>query len=217
MSGRERLKVALELKMETVSATERPAEEAAGIILCELVARKHYTASGRAYLAYPLLEPMLAAGRERKTKILKAGEHSAQRALCGKTVGELAHEIGIGRRLIFYAQRIHKIFGQRPSLKATWEPRILANEHPTAISLGALLAGVAGQDATAGKSRQDYGQMELFSKLTDTLVVRFKKFGNLAEGDRVKVAAAFASTVEDWPVEVLAAVDMALEKRRAQG
>ena len=73
MSGRVRLRIALDLRLPEVVITRRSSAEAASLIVQSLLQRRHYSKSALAYLAFPLFESMLVESRHRRVENLKQG------------------------------------------------------------------------------------------------------------------------------------------------
>jgi len=126
--------------------------EAASVILGGLLQRQHFTKSALAYIAYPLMAKAHQEANSRRLEKLRKGQQiSIPHAVGnGKTVTDLAQELGVARTLFEYAARLHAAFTKTPALRTEWEPKILAGE----VALGPALAGIAGGVA-GGKRHGD--------------------------------------------------------------
>src|SRR5204862_3972274 len=106
--------------------------------------------------AFPIIATALDESRNRRAANLKNGGQAPDRPLSGRSGNAegFAEEIGIGRTLIFQAQKVHELFQDakkypfenefsktvNQTLSEHFEPLILEGE----IGLGACLAGIAG-------------------------------------------------------------------------
>ncbi len=70
VDGRIRIHAAIVAGLDDVPTAEVAEDEAASVVLQSLLARKHYTKSGRAFLAVPLLDAALAESSRRATEAL---------------------------------------------------------------------------------------------------------------------------------------------------
>ncbi len=181
MDGRRRHRAARQLQLAAVPCIVRPESEVFGIVLNSFLQRAHYNLGGRAYLTFPLMEPYFAEFRSRRLKNLhqhtlqKAQNHqkpqqtpeSALSALSASSVEELADQIGIGRRLYFQAQEVHKLFHKHTdkrdlidtqgklhrqlTFREFYEPRILRADDP--YGLGAVIAGIKSSLINNGRDK----------------------------------------------------------------
>lgn len=151
LDGEIRWQIAKILHLQ-VPVLELVCPEAASVILGALLQRQHLTKSALAFLAYPLMAKAHQEANSRHLERLRTGNAGtiAHGMRNGKTVADLAEQMGICRRVFEYAARLHALFTKTPDLRAAWEPKILAGE----VALGAALAGIAG-GATGGARKGD--------------------------------------------------------------
>jgi len=141
LDGRHLWRAAKRLQLATVPCVTRSEEDAAGIVLNSLVQRRHFTKGALAYIAYPLLEPVLAASKARRMDNLKSVEKANNpRSSAEQTIGKISHfspktaeevaaHTGFGRELFFFAKRLHEVFAKSDQAVAEyraahpgWEP-----------------------------------------------------------------------------------------------
>lgn len=212
MGGRIRLRIALDLRLPEVVITRRSSAEAATIIVQSLLQRRHYSRSALAYLAFPLFETMFDEARDRQMACLKRGEsRSTQNVLRGATVEAIARNAGVSRALFFQARELHKAFAKNPAAREQFEPKILSGE----LCLGYAINGVAGQASTAGRSRGEVHQLELFSRGISTLRIRFSKWEMIPAKNRTFIANEFAEAIADAPAEIQERVLATLKAQKA--
>jgi hypothetical protein len=184
--------------------------------ISDLVARKHYTKSQIAYLAYPILSPVLEASKKRRVENLKKGvelRKSAQTlenpdpaliALSGaKTLEQLAEVFGVSARFMQYAAQIHRAFDAPGDediadgeLRAKFEPLILEqDEAGHSTGLGAIVAGIGGYKATRGQTFVPAPQMTLWEERIEKMLApsKFKGWDKLDALIREKAAQRFAA------------------------
>jgi hypothetical protein len=166
-------------------------------------------------VVYPLLKPAHEAAQRRKIEVLKKGSvPSSIQSTTGKIEG-FCEFLGFGRDLFFQAKAAHELFEKSDKavaeceakngvklegadLRALWEPRLLNGD----IGLGAMLAGIAGQDATKGKAREDHGQLFLFDRWADETKVRFERWQKLQEDEKAVVIQKIRELVKAMPEDL---------------
>lgn len=234
LDGRECWRAAKQLQLAEVPVVVVPAEQCLAVILHSLVNRKHYTKGALAYVAYPLLSPVLEESRKRQVSNLKSGktpENSREsiQSTLGRTVEEFASALGFGRDLFFQARNLHTLFdssdvalagweaehphggeGKPTDLRAEFEPRLLSGE----IGLGAAIAGIAGQSSTKGRGRPESEQLLLFEDAWDKLQVRAcRDWDSFDQGTKRQLAEKIKSTVLNLPEEIVETVAKAIRER----
>jgi hypothetical protein len=213
MGGRLRLKAALAIELPEVPIVRRSSADAATIIVQSLLQRRHHSKSALAYLAFPFFAPMLDEARARRIRILQSGgkvEHSTQNVLCCRAE-DLARQAGVSRALFFQAAEVHKLFKKNAQWKEQFEPKILSGE----LSLGYAINGIAGQASTAGKSRGEVHQLELFGRTVSTLRIRFSKWDQIPAKNRTFIANEFADAIAEAPDEIQERILATLKKQKA--
>jgi predicted RNA-binding protein with PUA-like domain len=92
--------------------------------------------------------------------------------------------------LFFQAAEVHKLFKKHPHAKKQFEPQILSGD----LCLGYAINGIAGLVSTAGTSRRDATQLELFERVFHAASVRFSsRWQNLSNRDQQKVIAQYVT------------------------
>lgn len=225
LDGRNRCRAAAEVGAE-LPCLKRNSAEAPEIILSALLNRRHLRKGARAYLCAPLFAPAVEAGRQRKLANLRVGEISRQSAdrTIGKTVEQLADEMGFGRSLFFLAAKVRKLFededvrtwhdGPR-EVKATYrqwfEARLLAGE----IDLGGII------QAVAGKANEDAGPLDratlpaLFTRAFNDLKNRAARWETMSIEDRRAVSHAAQELMAELPEPLREAMLTGAEKAAA--
>ncbi len=149
IDGRHRWRAAKKLGLETVPCVQVDESRAAEIAMETRIARRHLlTPSQLAWEMYPLFARRHAEAVQANRTLLRRGN-----ALAGSnspSVEEIAGSLGVGKTLFKYAADLHRTFAADPALREEWEPRIMCEAEP--IALGAVIAGIAGRRATAGKT-----------------------------------------------------------------
>jgi hypothetical protein len=179
----DRLKAALKLDFLEVPVIRRPNNETFSSVVASIVCRRNYTKSAVAYLAYPLLEPLISERRGRP--------NCARRAQLSRTTEEAAASLGISRRLLVYAKQVHDLFRKHPHTREIIEPRILAAED--SISLGYAINGIAGLIHTKGKSRGNTDQLELFEMSLVKSARYIRDWTNLSETKKRHAVAHYTA------------------------
>lgn len=214
LDGEVRWIVAKVLHLE-VPTLELVCPEAASVILGSLLQRQHLTKSALAYLAYPLMAKAHQEANSRHLERLRTGNKAtiAHGVRNGRTVADLAAEMGICRRVFEYASRLHASFTKNPDLRIAWEPKILAGE----IALGAALAGIAGADATAGKAKTNRDQLLLFTDGLETVGTRFAYWQKFDDVTKQAAREKVREFVAEMPDEILAEFEAAIRIAKRDG
>lgn len=202
LDGRHRLAAAKLAGLAKVPVVVRDDADPVGVVLGTLTQRRHHNKGAIAYLCYPVLEASAAAhGGNRRSK-------STESTLIA--VEDLAERCGFGRDLYFQAKKAHEIFRRRPDLREHFEPLILTGQ----VGLGAAIAGCAGQEATAGKSRNTQPPEQLLLAGFEAIEVRFRAWDKLEGAARRAVTSKAIETVMALPEEVQESVARALRAAR---
>src|SRR5690606_33757026 len=139
----------------------------------------------------------------------------------GKTVEQLAAELGFSADLYEQALKVRKLFtnqGQREwhdgaktytaTAREWFEPRILSGE----IGLGGVIQALAGKDATEGKTPAKRDLPTLLRKGLDDLQKRFARWESLPPSTRNQFTRTMAKEAAQWPEDVRQAVLDSLEQ-----
>jgi hypothetical protein len=180
--GRHRYRAAKKLKLESVPVKVVSDDEMTAIIIDTLTQRRHYTKSALAYM----LLPILTADRK-------------------KSLAVISEETGISERLIGYAIELRDIFADGKDgeeYKTEIEPKILSGE----ASLGAVVAGWAGRQATKGQSKKQTSVLQLWDRSLVDFRKRFTTWEKLDVASRNSVVAKVQTVFEAMPTDLLSKV-----------
>lgn len=214
LDGRRRLVAAGRAGLESVPVKiVEPGQEVAAI-LASLVVRRHLTKGQLAYTAFPLLEPAVEESRKRRHQNLRKGDDSPNVDSVDyrgtKTVEDFAQSLGFGRDLVFQAQALHRRIEKDPDLKPEIEEAVFILGH----GLGAVIAGLAGKDATAGKNRPESRQLELFAQGWQTVGKRLAYWEKMDQKERRQARLVIEQTLSEVPPDLLGEIDRVIELKR---
>lgn len=224
VSGRHRHRFATREGWEEVPWCEVHENELVLLAVRDLFAHHDRTKSQTAYLAAPKLEPMFKAAQERRITILQSGGKARLPQVASPE--DLAHQLGVSDELLRQARRIHEAFAwtraqhgvDGRALRKEWEPKILDAEEP--VNLGYVLAGIAGQKGTKGKTRKPARNSALNNALAGlrNLVRPVSHWERWTDEERDAVAEGFRGTFTKLPaaaLDVIAAAIRAAKKAQA--
>ncbi len=229
LDGRNRARAAAKVGAE-LPAVKRSSREATEIILSAILNRRHLPKGALAYLTVPLFQPAVEAGRQRRLSHLQTPQvvgnlreptQSAHGTAIGKTVEQLAEEMGFSKDLYEQAVKVRKLFestavktwhdGARVvecSFRSWFEPKILSGE----IGLGGVIQAIAGKESTEGKTPEKRDLPTLFARALGDLKSRFARWESIAPDQRRVLASDFANEAATWPEDVRQKILAALEK-----
>ncbi len=145
VDGRHRWQAAKQVGFTDIRGIEVTEEEGRDLMESSFIARQNFTKSMRAYAAV-VMHPTVATdtndgkgGRPKKNPAQNAGFLK---------MPELADRFGVSLRLVEQACELYRALDSSPTLRAKHEWRVRAG-----FGLGAILAGIAGDQATSGKAR----------------------------------------------------------------
>lgn len=211
--SRTMLRCAIRWQLKTVPVQVGNSDDIHLIIIHSLAHRRHLSKSAIAYLACPHLEPAFEHARQRKLKQIKENSVVSSGDYFN-TVEDMANALGIGRNLLFEAQRVHQAFADKKiytfnvrggaqdgeivecTLKAWFEPKLLqpfvGGEHESnrPLGLGGILAGIASvKEGNRGKfDPKQASQLDLFNRGFDQFISRALKLNH----------EAAAKNIRDW-------------------
>jgi hypothetical protein len=214
LDGREAWKAAKQLQLKTVPIV-RTNDDPATVIVMGLALRKHYTKGALAYVVFPLLKPAFEGCRARSLANLKKGSVPTLTQSTSGKIEDFCEFLGFDRKLYYQAKEAHELFekadkavadfeakhgskAESIDLRAHWEPRLLNGD----LGLGAMLAGMAGQEATKGKAREDSGQLSLFVDWVHETEVRFAKWDKLNDQEKNHLAPKIRGMVRAMPADL---------------
>lgn len=232
LDGFDVLAAAREIGFTTLACREIQADFVPTAIIEDLIGREHWTKSQIAYLAYPVFSEIMDASKRRRVANLKKGLEAPKSAqtlenprLCtsplleAKTGEQLADALGISRKFLYYAAQLHKAFEADEELRTKFEPLILEqDENGHSAGLGAIIAGIAGFEATKGRPVVPAPQLTLWQERVEKMLspARFQGWEKLPEELRQKVALRFRDEfLKVVPDEIRDAVLAAAKTRRA--
>ena len=148
VDGRHRCKAALEAGLKQVPIERVPEDQALALMESTMIGRQHLTKGQRAYAAIVLHPEVATEGEGRKG----ANQHGKGPALSAEpsalNADGLAAKFGVSARLIEQACQLYRELDTSKTLRAKHEWRVFAG-----FGLGAILAGLAGDESTTGKPR----------------------------------------------------------------
>lgn len=151
-------------KFLTVPCVVVSEHEALEIVLRELVLRRNLTKGQQAYVTWPFLEDVRLERKARGKVFLQINQQNLVGTLNVLTRKKLETDwtklLGVSDTTMDQAGRLHGWFEKDEDLRAEWEPKILNMDKPE--SLGGVIAGIGGKEATDGKARGSISQPELF-------------------------------------------------------
>lgn len=200
LDGRHRHRAATLAGLDKIPFIERDEDDALGIIFSSITQRRHFGKGALAYLLYPVMSAKAPGhGGDRKSKLTES-----------TLILDLCVRAGFSRDLYFQAKALHEAFAKRADLREDLEPRILVGD----IGLGACLAGIAGKDATEGKTRTDRAPEQLIFDGFADLKTRFSRWEKIEPQARRAIAHEAADVFTHLPEEVQDAVLKALRAAR---
>jgi hypothetical protein len=187
------------------------------------VHRRHLPKGALAYLSAPLFGAAVESGRQRALNNLNhwpSRRHPIQSGV-GKTVAQLASEMGFSADLYEQAVKVRKLFestaiktwheGTR-EVQATFrdwfEPKILSGE----IGLGGVIQAIAGKESTEGKTPEKRDLVTLVRRGFNDLKTRFARWENIEPAARRELTVEIAKEAAQWPEDVRQRVLAALEQ-----
>lgn len=193
--GRHRLEIALELDLPEVPVRIVSEEEALEIALATLMARRHYTAGARAYLAMPLVSETANSNKVSRVP-------GRNRTECG--FAEWAAKLGVGLRTLEQASELFSVLAEKPDVRERIEAPLFAGEW----GLGKCLqvAGMAGHEGLEPESENQQDRSDrarqLWAGLTKTMRVRVDLWTRLMPKDRKAVLDDFALVCAEMPADL---------------
>ena len=167
VDGWTRVLAAKAWQMETVPCVVVSDQECLEIVLREIVLRRNLTKGQLAYVMWPFLDEVRKERQARKLKNLAKSQQTPEGVL--NTLSRKRVEtdwtklLGISDSLMDKARQLHGWFDKDAAMKAEWEPKILNMDKPD--SLGGVIAGISGKEATDDKLRGAINQMTLFETM----------------------------------------------------
>ncbi len=126
-----------------------------------------------------------------------------------KTAEELAANLGVSRRLFFYAKQLHDEIAKDADLQPDIEEAVFIHES----GLGAIIAGLAGRKATKGKERPPSRQLDLFVGGWASVAKRFRYWDEFDASERntalSRIEDLLAETPEDLRDELAKRLQLA--------
>lgn len=215
--GRHRLRAAKLLKIESVPCVTVDESRIAEIAMETRMARRHLlTPSQLAWEMYPLFARRHDEARKAQAACIRQGG-AAPITRAAITIEDLALELGVGRTLFKQAGDLHRLFTEDPELRAEWEPRIMCEEEPLAI--GAVIAGIAGRRATAGKTPVQVHRNTSLHRWDNSWTVLAKDAAAWARWtpeEQEHATSKVRETIETLPEEVLDVITNTLKAVRRQ-
>lgn len=238
--SRLRWMAARRMGMREVPVTIQPAAMAPVIAYTALIHRGHYTKSALAYLAYPMLASLFEVARAVRIENIKKSPISSIVSSGddrGKTVEELAENLGMKRNLLFEAKRVHTEFAKdrnlyefkidgggqdgavvEQTLKDHFEPLILRQQVDSEqiqnrpIGLGGVLKAIGSVRAydKAGGVRPPTDQLDLF----ESGLKRFRYWNDLTDEHKKLARQKLSEMVNEASTDLLDELLTLIKARR---
>jgi hypothetical protein len=215
IDGRLRMLGAKAAGIEGVPVEEVPDDRAIGIIFHTLMARRHYTASGRAILAAMMADEAVRESWQRAVDRARLGKHadsSARTAPCDREE-QYAEAFGVSRRLYFSAKEILRKLTARPELRDLWLAKILDGE----MSVGAAQQALAGQIAALEHRTHPKGDAnQLLLGFFETGETRLARWALLTAAQKERAEEEYVEKVlNHLPEQLLKRTERYLRERKA--
>lgn len=193
-------------------------DEVATIVFRTLMQRRHVTKGARAFLAIPLVQPLIDAAKTRQLERLKSGNRgpSPLEAEMVPTLDRIALDVGVSRDEFDRARQLHELLAKAPeAVRADIAARVISGE----LGLGYACTAVANyREASARAAKLDKRQdhSRLFTTALPKLSLHWERAN---PNQREQICENLRSSVATWPVELLeetqAAVRAALKRAEA--
>lgn len=206
VDGRHRFQAGLEIGLEVFPCQIETAEDAGRLVFRSLFNRNHFTKSIRAYAAV-LMHPEVAGVKRGRASNREVDPILGVKCAISAhlTAETLAAQAGVSRRLLEQAKAIFRTLSESEPLRLRVEPTIWAG-----AELGAVLAGIAGANSTAGEPRPASSHISVLRGLR-TLKTQLRDFGNWPAEEREAMHTCAAEWARTIPPAAAAMLREALE------
>lgn len=215
VDGRNR-RNALAALMRDATCRVVPEAEVSTIIFRTLMQRRHMGKGARAFLAVPLVQPLIAAAKARNLAMLRSGGSVSDSIGNGPTIEQIALDTGVSRDVFDQAIQLHELLAKaEPEVRADITARVIEGELGLGYACTALAntRDAASRSAKLGK-RQEHDR--LFTKELPKLSLHWEA---ATPNQREVIVENLRSEVSKWPLELLEEAEAALKaalKRAAQ-
>lgn len=196
--------------------------DAATVVLHSLAGRRNLTKGALAYLALPLLRPMIEEAQARRIAMLRRGDSPVTNSVGygAKNLTQVAAELGFSDELLRQAAKVRELLeddtvhewgedGAPATYRQHFEPVLFAGD----IGLGGIIQAIAGKTATQGKARTTPAAREMFARDLEATKKRFAaKWEAIPPEERREITQEVAAAVTGWPEDVLRALLLRLKK-----
>lgn len=190
--------------------------EAVPVVFRSLMQRRHFSKGARAFLAVPLVLPLINAAKERKLGCLRRGESPVSDSIGDgvPTVAQVALDVGVSVDVLDQARRLHDLLaGAPPELAADLTARVIDGEMGLGYACTALANAARDQAKTRLDKRAQHDR--LFGGYLPKLGLHWTE---ASAEQRGQIAEALRTQTAHWPVELLeetqAAVRAALKRAK---
>jgi hypothetical protein len=184
------------------------------IIFRTLMQRRHMGKGARAFLAVPLVQPLIEAAKERQLACLKRGESPVADSIGdGVSIERIALDVGVSKDVFDQARSLHDLLEKAaPDVRADITARVIAGELGLGYACTAL-ANSRDASARAGKLGKRQQHDRLFAGTLPKLSLHWEK---ATPNQRDQIAEDLRSQTATWPRELLeqahAAIRAALKR-----
>lgn len=177
-----------------------PDAEVSTIIFRALMQRRHFGKGALAFLAVPLVQPLIAAAQARRLACLRRGD-SPVTAPCGDGSMEcIARDVGVSKDTFDRARRLYELLSKAPeNVRADVSARVLSGE----LELGYACTTVVNyEQAPARTAALDKRQQHdrLFTRALPKLEGHWTQS---TPEQREAIREKFRSSVATWPRDLL--------------
>lgn len=186
-----------------------PETEVSTIIFRTLMQRRHMGKGARAFLAVPLVQPLIDAAKARRIACLKRGEAPVSDSIGnGPTVEQIALDTGVSRDVFDQAIQLHELLAKAtPEVRADITARVIEGE----LGLGGACTGLANSRDAALRATKLGKRQEHDRIFTEALPKLSLHWEAATPNQRETIAENLRSEIAKWPVELLQETEAALK------
>lgn len=208
VDGRNRRNALAALGRQVVAQVVDDAEVST-IIFRTLMQRRHMGKGARAFLAVPLVQPLIEAAKARQLACLKRGESPVADSIGdGVSIERIALDVGVSKDVFDQARQLHELLAKAsPEVRADITARVIEGELGLGYACTALANNrdAAARAAKLGK-RQEHDR--IFTKALPKLSLHWEA---ASPNQREVIVENLRSEVAKWPVELLQETEAALK------
>lgn len=208
VDGRNRRNALAALRRDAVCRVV-PEAEVSTIIFRTLMQRRHVSSGIRAFLAVPLVQPLIEAALRRKTAIAKEGGTISAPCGDGLTIDRIALDCGVSRDTFDRARKAHKLLDAlEPEVRAIITGRLLNEE----IELSYVPQVIQNYTKNPTKVEGALDARRQFPRLFEESAKKLPMHWEKATPEqRAEIAEKLRTEVATWPEELLRETQLAIK------